>query len=245
MKILGMLPAANTADGRYEQLASQPTGCESVYAPDRPANRSKNTLSGKYWRDHGDILDPWPNATNLPYSPGVFDLLIYNWSINDTHTFSPNVINEARFAYTQRDENRFNTVEQDVTDLGILITPPQDPFLPNVTTNGRFVLATQINGQPTKKDDTMSFSDTVSWLRAAHTIKAGFSMESPLMQGRPQFDNGAFVLNGQSPGNALADTLIGRPFSFDQNIGRWDNHRARLLGLLPARRLQGVPAPGL
>jgi hypothetical protein len=230
VKILGKLPLANLPDGRWEKLASSPTDSNQyMFKLDQQIGRS-NTLSLKYWQDTGDILDPWPFNANLPWSPGVFLLDIRNGSLNDTHVFSPTLINQARYAYTLRNEDRFNTVREDIRSLGIAIAPPAQPFLPTVTATGRFILGVQINGQPTKLDNTWSFYDTLTWTKGSHTIKTGFSIEAPLFEGVPQFDNGTFTFSGQITGDVLADLLIGRPVSFSQNIGRKDNHVTKYWG---------------
>lgn len=230
VRILQRLPPPNLPDGRYQQQASQTTDSDQYFIKIDQQIKNSNTLSVKYWDDRGTILDPWPFGGNLPWSPGVFRLVIQNLSVNDTHIFTPNLINEARVAYTRRNEERFNTVREDVSNLGIAIARPAQPFLPTIAVTGRFTLGTQINGIPTKLDNVLSLVDTVSWTKGPHTLKFGFSREASLFQGRPQFDNGSFTFSGQITSNALADFLIGRPVNFSQNIGRQDNHTTTYWG---------------
>ncbi len=230
VKVLGRLRGANTADGRYVEQASRPTDQNQFLAKADHQITNKNSFSVKYWVDRGQILDPWPFNANLPWSPGVFAVSIHNGSMNDTHIFSPTLLNQFRSAFTRRLENRYNTVAESAVDLGVRVAKPNVPFLPNLRITGRMLLTTQINGQPTKLDNTFLFSDTLNWIHGRHNIKVGGSVEQPSFHGRPLFDNGDFTFSGQITGNALADFLIGRPVAFSSSAGREDNNTTYYLG---------------
>lgn len=231
VKVLGRLRGANTPDGRYVEQASRPTDQNQFLAKVDHQITNKNSLSVKYWVDRGSTLDPWPFNANLPWSPGVFAVSIHNGSINNTHIFSPTLLNQFRSAFTRRLENRYNTVSESAVDLGVKMARPSVPFLPNLRITGRMLLTTQINGQPTKLDNTFLFADTLNWIRGRHNFKAGFSVEQPSFHGRPLFDNGDFTFSGQITGNALADFLIGRPVAFSTSAGREDNNTTYYWGL--------------
>ena len=224
VKVLARLRGANTADGRYVEQASRPTNQNQVLAKIDHQISAANSLSVKYWLDKGDLLDPWPFSANLPWSPGVFAVSIHNASLNDTHIFSPRVLNQFRASFTRRLENRYNTVAESAVDLGVRVARPSVPFLPNLRITGRMLLATQINGQPTKLDNTFMLSDTLTWNRGKHALKFGWSLEQPSFHGRPLFDNGDFTFSGQITGNALSDFLIGKPVTFSSSAGREDNN---------------------
>lgn len=224
VKVLARLRGANTPDGRYVEQASRPTDQNQVLAKIDHQITGANNLSIKYWLDKGEILDPWPFNANLPWSPGVFAVSIHNASLNDTHIFSPTVLNQFRAAFTRRLENRYNTVNESAADLGVLVARPSVPFLPNLRITGRTLLTTQINGQPTKLDNTFMLSNTLTWNRGKHALKFGWSLEQPSFHGRPLFDNGDFTFSGQITGNALADFLVGRPVTFTSSAGREDNN---------------------
>ena len=230
VKIINRLPLPNLPDGRFQlQQSSQTDGNQYMVKVDQQIG-VHNTLSAKYWDDRGRILDPWPFNANLPWSPGVLQPVIQNLSVNDTHIITPNLINEARFAYNRRDEQRFNTVREDVSNLGIAIARPSQPFLPTITATGRLILGVQINGVPTKLDNVFFVGDSLSWIKGRHTWKFGFSREFGRFRGTPQFDNGTFTFSGQITGNALADMLIGRPSNFNQNVGRNDDNSTAYWG---------------
>lgn len=229
-RVLQRLPGANTADGRYVSLASAPTDQNQFMVKiDHQVHRSNN-LSVKYWYDDASILNPWPSG-NMPWSPGLFAVRIQTASLSDTHIFSPTLLNQLYFSFTRRNEDRYNSVRESAPDLGIRIARPSVPFLPNITVTGRFTLGTQINGVPTKRDNTFSLLDTLGWTRGKHGFKAGITWEAPSFHGRPKFDNGAFTFSGQITGVALADFLLGRPVTFTQDTGREDNHTAQYWGL--------------
>lgn len=226
VRILDRLPPANTAEGRYVHLAARPTDQDQVMVKVDHQIREANRLSFKYWYDDSSILEPWAGGSNLPWSPGLFAVRIQTASLSDTHIFSPNLLNQLHLSFTRRNEDRYNASTFTAPDLGIRIARPSVPFPPNISVAGRFTLGTQINGKPTKLDNTFALVNTLNWVRGRHDIKIGGSWEAPSFHGRPKFDNGNFSFNGQITGVALADFLIGRPVTFTQETGREDNHRA-------------------
>jgi hypothetical protein len=221
--VLSRIPLPNSPDGRFIQLYGQPTdGNQGLVRMDQTFG-AKNRLSVKYWTDRGAITDALPAGSNFQWSQGQFNLTIYNASINDTHIFTANLINQLTIGFNRRDEERFNTTVADVSNLGIAITRPNQPFLPNITVTGRLTAAVEINGRPTKLDNVVSTGDQLSWNHGAHNIKFGALREGSRFEGSPFFDNGSFTFSGQVTGNAVADLVMGRPIQFSDLKGRIDD----------------------
>jgi hypothetical protein len=178
--------------------------------------------------------------SNVPYTPGVFDVKIYSGILSDTQIIRPNLLNRLSAGFLLRDENRYNTVQENaITAFGIQIAAPAQPFLPNITINGRAQLQTTINGRPTKRDTVITLFDTVIWTHGNHEYSLGGSLEAPHFRGNPAFDNGTFVFDGSrtrsaayaGSGNALADFLLGLPYSFNQTTARTDDDHTQYWGL--------------
>jgi outer membrane receptor protein involved in Fe transport len=78
---------------------------------------------------------------------------------------------------------------------------------------------------------TVELIDNFSWTRGRHTIKFGGSIdkESKAQNNSNPNNNGSFMFNGQTTGDALADLLIGRAFQYTENSNhvfgatRWEN----------------------
>jgi hypothetical protein len=232
LAILSRLPSANAASGFYDGQASQPTNGDQFLARIDQVVTANNTLDGRVWRDHTTVINPFAsgNTSNLPWTPSLFDVLIYSGVLNDTHIFTSNLVNRLSSGFLRRDENRTNTVLQNATAFGIQIAPPTTPFLPNVAVDGRMSLQADIGGQPTKLDNVFSFFDTVTYVHGSHEMSYGMTLEMANFKGVPAFDNGTFVFDGSRTGNAMEDFLLGLPHTFSQGSVRVDNDVTENIG---------------
>ena len=240
LKVLALIPAANSGANYFGQL-SQPTNADQFLIRGDHQLFKNNTLTARVWRDHRSITYPFGGNTqsNVPYTPGVFDVKIYSGVISDTAVITSNLLNRISAGFLLRDENRYNTVKQNaITAFGIQIAPPQQPFLPNITINGRAQLQTTINGLPTKRDTVISLFDAVTWTHGPHEFTFGVTLEAPHFRGNPAFDNGTFVFDGSrtrsasvsGSGTALADFILGLPFSFNTTTARTDDDHTQYWG---------------
>ncbi len=240
LNVLKMVPAANQANGFYFVQLTQPTNSNAFLARLDQKVRSNNTLTARVWRDVRTITYPFGANTpsNIPYTPGVFNVAIYSGVLSDTQILGPNLVNRFDTGFLRRAENRYNTVLQDASSFGIQIARPVTPFLPNIAVNGRLSLQSTINGQPTKLDNNLYVADTVSWTRHEHEFAFGMTLEKPNFKGQPVFDNGTFVFDGSrtrsgavsGSGSTMADFLLGLPASFTQSTARYDDDRTQYYG---------------
>ncbi|WP_182278056.1 carboxypeptidase regulatory-like domain-containing protein [Granulicella sp. 5B5] len=225
LAILKQLPSANTPNGFYDGQASQPTNGDQFLARVDQVVTKNNTVDARIWRDHTTVTNPFASGStsNLPWTPSLFDALIYSGVINDTHIFTPNLVNRMSSGFLRRDENRTNSVKENATAFGIQIAPSTTPFLPNVSVNGRMSLQADIGGLPTKLDNVFSFFDTVTYDRGPHEMSYGMTLEMANFKGVPAFDNGTFAFDGSRTGNPMEDFLLGLPHTFSQGSLRVDN----------------------
>lgn len=238
--VLKLVPSANQPNGSYYAQQPQPTDSNQFLIRGDHTLFTNNTISARVWRDHRTITYPFGGNTpsNIPYTPGVFDVLIYSGVLTDTHIFTPNLLNHLSTGFLRRDENRYNTVRQDASVFGIQIARPAQPFLPNISVSGRLSMQSTINGQPTKRDNIFTLFDTVDWIRGKHQFSFGVSLEKPTFIGQPAFDNGTFVFDGSrtrkasvaGSGSTMADFLLGLPHSFSQTTARHDDDRTQYWG---------------
>jgi hypothetical protein len=118
----------------------------------------------------------------------------YYLAINYVKTFSPSLLND--FRLTGQRNNTFQAVPTqklpNPKDLGIGITP-DDPTGPTILDFSSGFRVGYSNQGPTKLiDNTFFWNDTVTWIKGAHTLKAGGSYT-------PYQDNTVydFYINGQ------------------------------------------------
>ncbi len=143
-------------------------------------------------------------------------------------------LNEARFSFTRL--RMFNTPESAFqTDLakqlGVqgLSSDPANYGLPYFQLTNYSLVTDSTTLPQVQRDNLWNVSDGVSWLRGAHTIKAGFDWihfqfnyrQSELARGQFIF-TGAFTSAQGTPditGDAMADFLLGYPQNTSRAVG--------------------------
>ena len=165
LAVLKIVPSGNQSNGAFYTQLAQPTNANAYLIRVDHQLFKNNTLTGRMWHQHNSSTYPFGanTASNIPYTPGILSVEIYSGEITDSQVITTNLINRLTAGFLRRDENRFNTVLKDATSFGIQIAPPIQPFLPNITVNGRLSMQSTINGQPTKLDNVYSLFDTVNW----------------------------------------------------------------------------------
>ncbi len=170
---------------------------------------------------------------NFPYDIPVHARF---FSVNETHLFSPTLVNDFRFGLVHINDSLVNVPPVTAADLGI-----NRPTNSVTTSIYKFTLGTsgfQIGPTPPadqfQDQNTFNFTDTVSWVKGAHVFRFGGEYTRVNLDKLfPQVFNGQlFFVNdsnaGSTPDN-LTDwqkLLIGKPdFSFGG--GGVDNHEYR------------------
>jgi Carboxypeptidase regulatory-like domain len=146
--------------------------------------------------------------------------------VTDTHTFSPTILNEFRFGFTQINIAIFNCGV--LGGCGVSPTWANDVGIPNVnlggpeTTGGPgigwtgtgFVEFLGDGGLFQAKSKNPYFADTVTIIKGNHVLKAGGELRYRKLEticgGCAGFEKGAIGFDGgQGTGNALANSLLG------------------------------------
>lgn len=163
-----------------------------------------------------------------------------NLSLGETHTFTPDVLNEFRFGWLsvsggQGDPNAGNTFAARNGLLGTT-TNPADMGYPQVNLSGVFSTIGTATGFNTRVDRNSEFYDNVLIHRGRHTVQFGayfFHLDF-----NPSFPNnarGTYTFNGSSTalvpapppggaGNAFADFLFGVPSQAQVGIGEGEEN---------------------
>ena len=147
-----------------------------------------------------------------------------NLSVGETHTFTPNVLNEFRFGWLsvsggQGDPNAGNTFAAQNGVLGT--TPnPADMGYPQVNLSGVFSTIGTATGFNTRVDRNFEFYDNVLIHRGKHTVQfGGYFFHLSFNPTFPNDARGTFTFNGFYKGNAFADFLFGVPSQAQVGIG--------------------------
>jgi hypothetical protein len=225
VKYLAMMANANAPGGSYTSLRpSFNDGTQFTVKVDHYL-RANNQLSGRYWYSHGTSATP---NGNLPFGQTNYSLRYQNLNVWDIHTFTPNLLNMASFAWNRKYEQETNANEpfRNPQDAGVNLPDTlTHPYPPGVTITGRVALTPGTAGDPLRQDATEDFADTLTWIRGKSTWKFGGSYDwIRFGPDQASFDDGRFTFNGQFSGNAMADFLLGRPSSL-LLYNEQENHR--------------------
>lgn len=159
---------------------------------------------------------------------------IYNahfWSLAQTHTFSPTVVNQLRLGVTRTVGSLFTVgpdwdISNPISGADVVqrwglqgITPPLLSGYPQFfITNWNFSTA---DNESFNVDTRYSAYNNLSIYKGAHSIKLGYSAIKLLEDGTatgPYFGN--FAFNGLFTGEPWADFLLGLPSSFERYVTR-------------------------
>lgn len=173
------------------------------------------------------------NNTTLPAFP--CDLSITNevYGFNETHIFSPALINQGRFGYTYTytpSSARNGRIDfwgkYGVKPLLVSFSKIPDKGVPQVTITGYNPYASSRTF--VRDDPHWQFSDTLSWTRSKHTLNVGFNFlhyhtgntDLSSQGGSLTFSN---TSQGPTTGYGMADWLLGYPTSTSNTPYRYRN----------------------
>ncbi|MBC8167188.1 MAG: TonB-dependent receptor, partial [Bryobacteraceae bacterium] len=224
LRILQYLPAANVAG-----VNPQTGGPANNYNVNVPNSNDSNQTIDRLDQSIGDRVRlffryAWQNTELLngntnPVNGYTQPVKDRNFVIGYTHTFSPTVVNDARFGrqFVSIDSvNLFADRPNAGTEIGIpgFTTDANNFGLPNIGITDFISVGGQNMASSNwyQTDKTYQFSDVISWNRGAHSISAGYDTRR-LITARIANNNprGGFVFSGTITGYAPADFLLGLP----------------------------------
>jgi hypothetical protein len=218
-------PGAQAAN--YLFLASQPFDSDQYDIRVDHQFSAKNTLFGRFSRGIQSNVNPGNFAGFLGGGTSNINNSIHS-IVDDTHVFSPSVVNEARAGYSRHNGSLV------VTDLaaglnfanenGIAVYPFPVPMFPNIVfspsglTSGSQTF-TQLGptGPNLNVENIFQFSDDLTWNKGSHVLKMGADLRRRRFD--TEFGSGQTVFgsifssspNDSGSGSPLADFLMGYP----------------------------------
>ncbi|MDQ3010885.1 MAG: carboxypeptidase-like regulatory domain-containing protein [Acidobacteriota bacterium] len=182
----------------------------------------RHNVYGRYIHDKYDLIDPYGTFINsaLPTIPTNRLRPGYSYQVGHTWMIRPTLINEAKINASwngQRVPPVGELWKRETYGFAFQQLYPgggrYENGIPNVGVNGfaGFVGPSASLLSPTTD---IALSDTITWVRGAHTLKSGFTYirNRKDQNGRPNYTgNVAFNASGNanSTGNAFADALLG------------------------------------
>jgi len=195
-------------------------------------------------KDHASVRYDWQLFTNQPvYTPTNIlsyadgsDIIAQNVLVQETHIFSPSLLNEFRVGFL-RDASIRGPADNvpSVRDFGVNI-PYQPPAndVQSVNVSGFFSFGDNPFARFTRNN--IIGNDEARWVVGKHNLTIGFDLERRQVELDNGFNSpGLFTFTGQSnhtlsTGNAMADFVLGDLYQFQQAQGQFENANAWMSG---------------
>lgn len=215
-RLAGVYTNTPTANNTTYELSSPFDFRQDIIRLDYSVNAAHN-LAGRYLHDHSliqNVTQPPSLITDRP-RPTYSGMLTHTWTIR------PTLLNEARY--------NISNVFLDNVPVGDLWRRDTYGFvykqlfedgrynagIPDVTLNG-FASLTGPSGANSANAYDNAITDTLTWVRAAHTVKTGFAYTRTINNQIgvvTSFYTGTVAFNQtgnpNSTGNSIADMLLG------------------------------------
>jgi hypothetical protein len=183
----------------------------------------RDLLFGRYSYSKGKNISP----SGLPLTGGIQETNADSVTIQESHTFSPTKVNQLRLAWTFfKDFSGFPVTDRNLAaeEFGLLnLTPQSTAFgLPQLNVAGLTTIGANPFQPSGPRENIYSVADDFSWIAGRHSLKFGvdgrYYRPAALVQQTPNgiltFENRFTNQPGVAgTGSAIADLLLGHPFS--------------------------------
>jgi hypothetical protein len=211
---------------------------------------SKNRLSGTWFVEDGLTKDPFAfSGSTIPGFGQQGKSRRNNIVLSDTHTFTPNLVNEIRGSYHRLASQGvvpLNTTKLSTFGItGVNADDASSDGPPWIAISGYSSFGNTIQGPQSRFDNTTQLIDNVSWVRERHVFKFGGEVRSYAQNQLFTFiNNGFFSFDGTGtdtglvkfkiPGissSALNDFANGFSTEVDQSNSNRQGYRERAYDL--------------
>ncbi len=213
--IVALLPPENAAlpfnlvdSGAKSRTLDQVTG-----KVDHQLTKADN-LAGTYLFQRDRRVEPSNiGGTNIPGFGDFRPARRQFFSLNETHIFGPQVVNEARFGLNRVRISFFGLTNADAASLGLKTGETGPSSMPLIAIPGLLSFGTPAGFPQGRSDTTFQYTDIVSVHHGAHAFKFGGELR------RFQNNNFNTAVFGQITFDTMADFLAGRVRRFTKATG--------------------------
>jgi hypothetical protein len=216
-KLVGLIPRANVVDSsgtsRFISSASAPVNVDQ-WTTDINYNLSeRDNLHGYHAVQDAETNEPTRLGNTIPGFGSTSRALRQIFTLNETHTFGTNVVNEVRAGFNRFSSRTTPNAQLNPADFGILNGINQPIGLPQINIAGGGL---NFGGPATlpsgRGDTTFVVADNLSWLHGRHSLKLGGEYR--------QFLNNNFrQATGSFNFATVASFLAGTANSFSVTLG--------------------------
>jgi hypothetical protein len=218
------LPVNPTTNATILQLYSQPITSNQVILKIDQKLSKKDHVSFRFYRNN-DVQSGLGGGDSGLLTQGSSEgTRLISYAVNETHIFSPKLLNEANYSYTQP-HSLFTASKNNQSPMALGGSFGQQgsiPLAPSPMVSGFFSINPLF--PLTEPDEFNQVSDRVSWITGRHSFKFGGLYLHIHHFSTSQYEgSGFFTFDGSYTGNAMADFLIGRSTNLLQQSSLDDN----------------------
>jgi hypothetical protein len=173
-----VIPSPQTSGPGVNYTASIPahyTDDQGIANIDHQFN-DRNRLSFKMLIGDEPTSVPFGSA-NVPGFGSTQDFSNRNASLTDIHIFNSSLVNEARIGVSRVLGIVDPQTKILLSQIGMTrFNSAQYPDIPLITVSGNFAIGYDTNGDQMVKPTTYHFTDTLSWIKGHHEIRAGIEV---------------------------------------------------------------------
>jgi hypothetical protein len=231
--LLQYIPTPNAGPRQFSTSSQDQIVRDDKSALRIDANTRLGLLSGYYFFDDYRLDNPYPVQQGGASVPG-FDALTLGraqlYSLGATSILNPTLVNEAHFSFMRNANQIGHPLGGTGVSVGsqgfvsgpgtpgIVVQNPAFEGVENVVFNS-FAMGVTTTGTD-QVNNTWNYSDTLSKVAGAHTLKVGGQFHTDQVNLVPNaVFNGSFIFSGTETGSDYADFLLGIPSNYIQSFG--------------------------
>jgi hypothetical protein len=206
------VPLPNKAGNQYSYNPASSTYEDQHIGKIDTTIKNRDVLSGRFVYVNNKVLQV-PNTTNLPGFLAQINCTNYNVAVNETHRFSPKLVNVFTFGFNDIARHQLPVIPKQVSwaDLGsgIVRAVGNAPLGWDTTVSGNF---TSLSRWPLHQLRAgYQYSDVLNWTLGSHNLTLGVDLRQQYTDQSQTFQSdGSLTFNGTFTKNSLADFLVGR-----------------------------------
>lgn len=177
-RLAGLIPRPNFVDSsgtsRFISSASAPVNIDQWTTDINYTLSERDILHGYYAVQDANALEPNRTGNTIPGFGNTSRALRQIFTLNETHTFGTNLVNEVRAGFNRFSSRTTPNAQLNPADFGILNGVTQPIGLPQISIAGGGLNFGGPAAQPSGRGDTtLVVADNLSWLRGRHSLKFG------------------------------------------------------------------------
>jgi hypothetical protein len=182
---------------------------------------ANNRILARFYEDNIN-LKPQYSPTDIRHYALGYHIPVKNLMVQDTHTFSPRLLNVLSYTYSTVPVNKIASPDSpNMATFGVQnIYQPPAKFIQSINISGYF----SVNGGavgPFYASDS-GVSDDVTWVKGKHTLSLGFGAERARAHNADAYlAPGAFNFTSDVTGDAMASFMLGKLRTFQQGAGEF------------------------